>query len=462
MDQGGDGGGGRLTPILMNTPTQQNLEWALSSFQEWEKGMNGVSHTEFHGIRRAALKTFTEKGFPTTRQEEWRFTNVQPIASTPFVPVLRYDPQGIRRSDIDRFLFPGLNGSRLVFINGHYAPEYSDLSSMTRGVRVQSLAEALRQDPAFVLRHLGRLVKIEDPFTALNTAFVQDGAFLYVPDGVDVPEAIHLLFLSAGTDAPTLQTPRNLILAGEESRLSIVETYYTLGAGTHLTNVVTEVFAGARAVIEHDKMQDENSRAFHVGTTQIQQQAGSTVTSNAVTLGGALVRNNVAVVLAGEGCEATLNGLSVGTAAQLIDNHTIIDHAMPNCVSHELYKAIQDGHSRGVFNGKIFVRKDAQKTDAKQTNKTLLLSDDAMMDTKPQLEIFADDVKCTHGATVGQLEENQLFYLRSRGIPLEAARDILTFAFASDVIHRVHVGPLREQLDAMLRARLREGRVTGA
>jgi Fe-S cluster assembly protein SufD len=230
----------------------------------------------------------------------------------------------------------------------------------------------------------------------------------------------------------------------------------------HLTDVVTEVVVGPGATIEHDKFQNEHHRSFHVGLTHIRQEARSTVTSNAVTMGGAIARNNVGVVLAGEGCEATLNGLSLGTGTQLIDNHTVIDHAMPNCVSHELYKAIQDGKSRGVFNGKIFVRKDAQKTDAKQTNRTLLLSDNATMDTKPQLEIFADDVKCTHGAAVGQLDENQVFYLRTRGIDHDAARDILTFAFASDVIQRVHVEPLREQLDAMLRARLSQGRVTNA
>jgi Fe-S cluster assembly protein SufD len=438
--------------------TLQNLDWALSSFQQWEKGMNGAAETEFHALRRSALKAFAEKGYPTTRQEEWRFTNVQPIAGTPFVPVLRYDPKGISRADLEQFFFPGFHGSRLVFINGHFAAEFSE----RRDTGARSLAEVLKEDPELVLRYMAKLARSGDPFTALNTAFLQDGAFLQVPDGVEMPGAVHLLFLSTGGGAPALQTPRNLIVVGAGSKLAVVETYHTLGSGTQLTNVVTEVFAGEGSVIEHDKMQNGSLASFHVGTTQIEQKAGSTVTSNAVTLGGSLVRNNVGVVLAGEGCEATLNGLSVGTGAQLIDNHTTIDHASARCASHELYKAIQDGRSRGVFNGKIFVRKDAQKTDAKQTNKTLLLSDDAMMDTKPQLEIFADDVKCTHGATVGQLDDEQLFYLRTRGIPLDAARDILTFAFASDVINRVHVEPLREQLDAMLRARLREGRVTGA
>lgn len=442
---------------------RHNLEWALSSFREWEKGMNGAAETELHTIRRAALKTFAEKGFPTTRQEEWRFTNVQPIAGTRFLPVLEYDPGSLRPGDIERFLVPGLERSRLVFVNGHFAPDFSDRSSIPPGVRAHSLAEALRQDPAFVLRHMTRIAKSEEsPFTALNTAFTQDGAFLIVPDGVEVAVTIHLLFVSTGKGIPSLHTSRNLIVVGAKSRLSIVETYHTVGGGTDLTNSVSEVVVGAGAVVEHDRVQSESPAAFHVGTTKFQLQAGSAVTSNAVTLGGAIVRNNVGVIFSGQGCEATLNGLSVGTGTQLIDNHTTIDHAVPSCISHELYKAIQDGRSRGVFNGKIFVRMDAQKTDARQTNKTLLLSDDASMDTKPQLEIFADDVKCTHGAAVGQLEDNQLFYLRSRGIPLETARDILTFAFASDVINRVHVEPLRDQLDAMVHARLRQGRVMDA
>jgi Fe-S cluster assembly protein SufD len=238
-----------------------------------------------------------------------------------------------------------------------------------------------------------------------------------------------------------------------------VESYVGIGEDNYLTNAVTEVVVGEGTTVEHDKLQLESLSAFHIGTTAIQQLAGSSVTSNSVALGGALVRNTVSVVLDGERCECTLNGLSLGTERQLIDNHTSIDHAHPHCESHELYKSVLDGAAKGVFNGKITVRRDAQKTDAKQTNKTLLLSDDATINTKPQLEIFADDVKCTHGATVGQLDEEQLFYLQTRGIGIEAARDLLTFAFATDVINRIHVEPLHAQLDTLLHNRLRQGRV---
>ncbi len=442
------------------TAAKSTTDWYRSRFEAWEKTLNGSSATALHGIRRAAFTRFGELGFPTTRQEEWRFTNTMPIASAPFQPVLSYDATGVRRDDIEKLLLAGLTASHLVFINGHISREWSSVSRIPRGVRVQSLATALQEDHAGVMKHLTRHARFDDnAFTALNTAFVQDGAFVLLPDNTDLEEPIHLVFIAAGDGAQFVQCPRNLIVTGKNCRLSIVETYHSLRAAACLTNVVSEVIAGENSVIEHDKLQTENASSYHIGTAQVSQDAGSTVVSNAITFGGAIARNSVNVVLDGEGAECTLNGLSVATGKQLIDNHTTIDHAKPRCSSHELYKSILDGSSRGVFSGKIIVRKDAQKTDAKQTNKTLLLSDGATIDTKPQLEIFADDVKCTHGATVGQLEEEQVFYLRSRGIPLEAARDILTFAFASDVVNRVHVQPLREQLDVMLRARLRQGRV---
>jgi Fe-S cluster assembly protein SufD len=443
------------------TMTQTTPEWYVSRFRTWEAGMNGAAGTALHALRRTAINAFGELGFPTTRDEEWRFTNVAPIAGTPFVPVLRGGRHRVTRDEVQKHLFAGLKSSHLVFVNGHFAPDLSAVSRMPAGVRVESLAEALERDQNLVLRHLTRYANpAKNAFTSLNTAFVQDGAFIVLPDGVQLEEPIHLLFIASPEVEPFVQNPRNLIVAGNDCRLSIVETYHASGATAYLTNVVSEVIAGERTIIEHDKLQSENSLAYHVGSTHIVQGRGSTVVSNSISLGGAIIRNNVSVHLAGEGSECTLNGLSVSTGEQLIDNHTTIDHAKPNCASHELYKAILDGESRGVFNGKIFVRKDAQKTDAKQTNKTLLLSDDATIDTKPQLEIFADDVKCTHGATVGQLDEDQVFYLRARGIGEEEARDILTFAFATDVVNRIHVEPLRDQLDALLQNRLRQGRVS--
>jgi Fe-S cluster assembly protein SufD len=443
----------------MTQATDKTIEWYLSSFEAFERDLNGESRLPIHAMRRAAIERFAELGFPTSKHEEWRFTNITPITKTPFRPATLAPVSGVTREAIEKFTFGGMKCSRLVFVNGHFVDGLSSMTTLPKGTIVSGLAVALKMDGDLLYTHLGKYVKEdENGFTALNGCFMQDGAFVYIPEGVVVEEPIHLLFLSTGGEPSIVISPRNLIIAGKNSQLSIVESYVSLGGVPYLTNTVTEMVAGERAVIEHDKLQDESVNAFHVGTTHFRQLAGSNIVSNSISLGGSIVRNNVTSVLAGEGIECTLNGLSLATGRQLVDNHTAIDHAMSNCVSHELYKSILDGRSRGVFNGKIFVRKDAQKTDAKQTNKTLLLSDDATMDTKPQLEIFADDVKCTHGATVGQLDEEQVFYSRSRGMSLDAARDMLTVAFANDVVNRIHVGPLREQLDATLQKRLRRGR----
>lgn len=433
-------------------------EWYRARFDTFEKGLNGDAGTAIHALRRRALASFGRIGFPTPDQEEWRFTNVGPLARTEFQAGSL--PQGVESLSLDPYLLRGVRAIRLVFVNGHYVPTLSDIPPLRKGVLAGNLADALKNAASGAEEHLGRLVSHEeDGFTALNTTFLRDGAFVRVPDGVALEEPVHFLFLSTRAGSPFLAGPRNLVLAGDRSELSIVETYAGPAGAVYLTNAVTEIVVGEGAVLEHDKFQFESTSAFHVGSTAVRQLAASRVTSNSIALGGAIVRNTVRVTLDAEGCESTLNGLSVATGDQLIDNHTTIDHAKPNCSSHELYKAILDGRARGVFNGKIFVRTDAQKTDAKQTNRTLLLSDEATIDTKPQLEIFADDVKCTHGATVGQLDEDQVFYLRSRGIAEVAARDILTFAFAGDVIHRVHVESLRSQLESLVHAQLRDGRV---
>ena len=443
---------------MMNA-VDKNIEWYLSSFEAFERGLNGESKLPIHLIRKAAIARLAEMGFPTNKHEEWRFTNITPITKIQFRPATKLLSNTVALKTIEQFTLGGMKSHRLVFVNGHCAPDLSSIMGLSDGIQVGSLASAIRSDGALLYNHIGRYIKgDENAFTALNTGFMQDGAFVNIPEGVVIEEPIHLLFVSTGRDASFVSTPRNLIIVGKNSQVSIVESYVSVAGVPYLTNTVTEIVASEHAVIEHDKFQDESLNAFHVGTTHFQQHAGSNIISNSIAIGGSIVRNNVTAVLGGEGIECTLNGLSLATGQQLVDNHTAIDHANPNCVSHELYKSILDGKSRGVFNGKIFVRKDAQKTDAKQTNKTLLLSDEATIDTKPQLEIFADDVKCTHGATVGQLDEEQVFYLRSRGMALDAARDILTFAFASDVISRIHIDPLREQLDAMIHHRLRKGR----
>ncbi len=424
----------------------------LSDFARLEKqgGLNGEAWVQ--EIRQAAIDRFAELGFPTTRDEEWRFTSVTPLVQTSFKAVTASPRPGLTVAQLQRVAFGTAHRNRLVFVNGQYAPEISSLPAMPPGVIVTNLAAALETYPAWVEVYLAKYASYENhAFTALNTAFLRDGAFVYVPKGQALVEPLHLLFVSTtAAGEATVAHPRNLIVAGANSQLTVMESYVGLEEDVYFTNAVTEIVAGPDAIVDHYKLQRESRAAFHVATLQIQQDRSSNFASHSVGLGGVLVRNEVNAVLAAEGCECTLNGLYLASGQQLMDNHTVIDHAKPHCPSHELYKGILSDRAKGVFNGKIFVRQDAQKTDAKQTNQTLLLSDDATINTKPQLEIYADDVKCTHGATVGQLDEESIFYLRSRGIGRDAARSLLTYAFANDIISRIKVEPVRTYLEDYL------------
>ncbi|MBV9852864.1 MAG: Fe-S cluster assembly protein SufD [Armatimonadetes bacterium] len=408
------------------------------------------------GLRAAAAERFAALGLPTRRDEEFRFTNVSPIAETPFRRACRETSQ---LASVAEFDYAGLTGSRLVFVNGHYAPEHSQVEGLPKGVLIGTLAEAMAADSQMVEKHLGHYARFQNhAFVALNTAALDDGAFVFLPRNAVIEEPIHLLFVSTATAGPTVSHPRTLILAGENSQATVVESYAGPADQVYFTNAVTEIVCAESAVVDHYKVQRESQAAFHIATMQVEMARGSNFSSHSVGLGGKLVRNDANALLGGEGGECTLNGVYLANGRQLMDNHTAIDHAMPHCNSHEVYKGILDGHARGVFNGKIFVRPDAQKTDAKQTNQTLLLSGDAQMNTKPQLEIFADDVRCTHGATIGQLSADALFYLRARGIPYDDARALLTYAFASDIVSRIKVEPIRAQLDhALLSERALEG-----
>jgi Fe-S cluster assembly protein SufD len=424
----------------------------LAHFADFEKALGEGRRSPLHRLRQAAVERFAALGFPTTEDEEWRFTSVAPLTHVPFK--LAGGREAVRPEQLDRAAFHTGAGSRLVFVNGRYAPELSAPGRLPDGVILASLDEALRAHPDKVEPHLARHADYDDQaFTALNTTFLRDGAFLFIPRNKVVEEPVHLVFVATAPADPVVAHSRTLIVAGTSSQARVVESYIGLGEDVSFTNAVTEVVAGENATVDHYKLQRESRQAFHVHTLQVQQARASTFSNHAVTLGGGLVRNDINVVLNAEGCTCTLNGLYLAAGRQHVDNHTVIDHAMPHCESHELYKGILDGKAHGVFNGKIYVRQDAQKTDAKQTNQTLLLSPDATINTKPQLEIFADDVKCTHGATVGQLDAEALFYLRARGIDLEAARSLLTFAFANDIIGRVQIEALRSQLeDALLAA----------
>ena len=440
----------------------KKYDWCVKGFDSLEKSLNGESRSTIHAIRKHALARFIELGFPTNHNEEWRFTNIAPIRNAQFHPAFHRTENQITNAQLNSLFVTDDNSTKLVFVNGHFAENLSIIPASVKGLKVGSLASALRNGDPIVNRHLSHHASIENnAFVALSTAFILDGAFVEIGDGVSLDEPIECLFLTVGSSQTLISNPRNLFVVGKRSKGTIVESYVALDQGLYLDNVVTEIIVGEDSVVEHDKLEMEGENAYHVGTIQIHQSARSNYTNNVISVGSKTVRNNITVVLADQGAEATLNGLSIGTGDQLIDSHTTIDHTMPNCTSHELYKSVLDGRAKGVFNGKIFVRQDAQKTDAKQTNKTLLLSDEATINTKPQLEIFADDVKCTHGATVGQLDEEQVFYLRSRGIGERAARDILTFAFASDVVDRVHTDSLRERLRDLIDDRLETGRNVG-
>jgi Fe-S cluster assembly protein SufD len=444
----------------MKKPTDHR-DWYLSSFEVFEKSLNGEASSKTHEVRKAAIARFAELGFPTTRDEEWKYTDVGPLARVPFKPVLDHRGEGVTSRDIERLTF-GQKWPRLVCVNGHFSRELSSTSVLRRlgdGAKIGSLADAMRSHSELLERHLARYARFdENAFNALSAAFLSDGVFVYLPEKTTLEEPIHLLFVSTAEENEFVSHPRSLIVVGKNSQVSFIESHVGLADNVYFSNAVSEIVLGEHSIFELDRLEDESEHSFHIGTTQILQERNSVFTSNSISYGGGLVRNNVTSVLDGEGAECTLNGLYVTTDSQHVDNHTTIDHAKPHCNSHELYKGILAGKSRGVFNGKILVRKDAQKTDAKQTNKNLVLSDEATIDTKPQLEIFANDVKCTHGATVGQLDEEGLFYLRTRGIGSQSARDILTTAFASDVINRVKVSPLREWLNVNLLIRLQRAR----
>jgi Fe-S cluster assembly protein SufD len=429
----------------------------LSAFADFERKQAGQSDVWLHPIRQAASTHFAELGFPTTRDEAWRFTNVAPLAKTPFqrssLPV-----KELGADVIEQLCRCSWARHRLVFVNGRLAQDDSATESLPEGVVITGLSDALKSRRELVEPHLTRHADYEaHPFVALNTAFIEDGAFIYLPKNVVIEGPILMLFISTGDPQPTVSHPRNLIIADANSQARIVESYIGLEGASYLTNAVTEIVLGENAVVNHCKLQQESLEGFHVATLQVHQERSAAFSDFSVSVGGALVRNDVGVKLDGDGAECALDGFYIARGRQHVDNHTRIEHAKPHGTSREFYKGILDEHARAVFDGTIVVRPGAQKTDAKQTNKNLLLSTDALVNTNPRLEIFADDVKCSHGATIGQLDADALFYLRSRGIDLETARHLLTYAFATDILGRIKVEAIRTELECMLLLRLPQG-----
>ncbi|UCE60774.1 MAG: Fe-S cluster assembly protein SufD [Phycisphaerales bacterium] len=439
------------------TTTTDTTDVYAEQFFKWARILGRDCPAWLHPVRQAALAQFAERGFPTMRDEDWRHTNVAPVASTEFVPAQAHAAK-VTPEQIQQFRLRGDDEAVMVFVNGYFAGHLSDVTTLPEGVRGMNLAEALAVDLPVVKEHFARLVKSQDnAFVALNTAFAQDGAVIDIPPDVVVETPIHLLFVATAEEQPVVAHPRNLIVAGDNSSFRVIEHYVALDQGVYFNNAVTELFTGDNLAGDHCKVIRESDQAYHIATLQMRQGRSNRITSQTICLGGALVRNDINPVLDGEGAESSLDGLYMLDGAQHTDNHLCVEHRSPHTSSRECFRGILDGKSRGVFCGRIIVRPGAQKTDAKQSNMNILLSGQAQIDTKPQLEILADDVKCTHGATIGQIDPDAIFYFRSRGIAEDAARNLLVYAFAREGLSSVQDERLRAQLEEVVLSRLPDG-----
>ncbi len=432
----------------------------VDAYEGAASGLPGGSIPWVRRVRESGLSRFREVGFPTVRDEDWKYTNVRPIAKQPFATAVR---DGVVVTGVELPEHAALESHRCVFVNGHFIPDLSRLQKLPDGVTVMSLSDALRQGVAELETELGRFVPDAlHGFAALNTAFLTDGAYIRISDNCSVEHPIELIYVCAlDGEQPQVCYPRNLVIAGTGSRVAVLERYVCAQQDRYFTNAVTELVARPSAQVDYYKLQQESARAFHVGGLFVHQDRDSTVTTNNIAMGGAIARTDLHVTLSDTGAHSTMNGLYIGAGRQHIDNHTQVDHRVAHCTSDEFYKGVLTGRSRAVFHGRIVVHQDAQHTDAQQQNNNLLLSRDAEVDTKPQLEIYADDVKCSHGATVGQLDPNSVFYLQSRGIDQDSARSMLTYAFAKDVINRFAIEPIRDELEHHLTLTLLRGKPVG-
>lgn len=440
-----------MTELMQKQKTNSTMFKNMES-QTLDSGPEGLS-----SLRKDAMQHFAELGFPTTKDEAWLHTNVSAIANTTFCQATKLDGV-VDAATLERESFAGSGFFRLVFVNGFFSSDLSDTKELDGKVTAISLADALKQQPKIVMAHLAQYADYKShPFAALNTALMEDGAFIHIPKGVVLDKPIQLLFITVPSDEPIVVHPRVLIIADESSQATVLESYVGLGEQVYFTNAVTEIVLGESAVIDHYKVQRESINAYHISTMQLNQQRSSNGASHVTSLGGDIVRNNINVVLDGEGCDCNLSGLYIPSGKQHIDNHLLVDHAKAHCDSREFFKGILNDDAHAVFTGRIIVRKDAQKTDGKQTNRNLLLSDTSRVDTNPQLEIFADDVKCTHGATIGQLDDEALFYLNARGISSEVAKSLLIYAFAAEILDEIKIEEVRDQVRDILLDKLPQG-----
>jgi len=421
----------------------------LKSYELFENGLNGDRISSISDLRKKAFGKFSELDFPTTKDEEWKYTSIAPLLEHNFVPSLQ--KKSLTKEQLMDFLFENLNSNVVIVVNGLYYEELTTLKNIPKGVEVSSIAKAISSNSPLIKKHFGKYADFTTHiFTSLSTAFTKDGVLIHIPEGKIVEQPIHILFITDSGKEKLLIQPRNLFVAEKNSQVTIIEHFVNIDSGIYFTNTVTEIVVGENAIVDHIKLQEESKSAFHIGRMEVDQERASNFASHFISLGASLTRNEFNSKFSDEGGECKLNGLFLTEGTQLFDVHTLIDHAKPHCNSHEHYKGILNDASRGVFNGKVIVRQDAQKTNAFQENNNIILSKEALVNTKPQLEIFADDVKCSHGATIGQLDKEAMFYLKSRGIGEETARTILIHAFASDVVRSIKVDAVKNYIEDIL------------
>jgi Fe-S cluster assembly protein SufD len=425
----------------------------IELFQQYENSLNGQKDYAGHAIQKTAIQRFSnDVNFPTRRNEDWKYTNVTQVLQPLYEQPKTVD---IAAEDITPFLFEGLDAYVLVFVNGTYNKELSSKEELSKKIIVQDISSGLQEDgltKATTSEYLNKWAnEATNSFRVLNTAFAQNGIYIAVPDGLELDRTVHILNI-AYTEEATVISPQKIIVAGENSKITVIETYhhFTNSKQTYFTNTVTQLVLKRNAIVDHYRIQDEDETSYFINNTEIEQLRDSTYSSYAVDLGGKLVRNNLNSILKDSGTTTNFYGLYVGVNKQHIDNQTFIDHAYPHCDSNELYKGILMDKAKGVFNGKIMVRRDAQKTNAFQQNHSLVLSKTAKMNSKPQLEIFADDVKCSHGATIGQLNKEALYYMRSRGLSEKEAVSILKQAFLTEITELIKIDPVKEKVEQML------------
>ncbi len=429
----------------MSIEFNSQIDSYLKGFEEFKKNDLFDDISEISELRKNAINSFSELGFPTPRDEDWRFTNLTPISKGKFR--LNGTESTIDPVILKEYLFKDLETYLLVFINGRFNGELSDIKDIPEGVTISPLSEAGNNNKEILSGNIGKYLNFEtEAFNALNTAFFEDGIFINVPDSVSVQKPVHALYITHD-DENSIVNPRNLILIGSNSELKVIEHYVSTSESPYLSNVVSEVYVGENSELEHYLLEFESKKAFNISTLRVQQEKYSNIKSHSILFGGAIVRNNVHPVLAGEGGNSLINGLYMSNDRQHMDNFMRVEHASPHCDSRQIYNGVLDDSSRAVFHGRIIVHEGAVKTDAKQTNRNLLLSDTAQIDTKPQLEIYNDDVKCTHGATIGQMDENAIFYLQSRGIPKKEAKTIMVKGFTGESFSNMSLQPLKDYLE---------------